>query len=69
MADLVKVTTSEQNPFYLRYAVADELRPDGFQARSPSGRPVNRDLPEPGRPGRPGRAADHYRATVEVTKT
>ncbi|WCN79985.1 transglutaminase TgpA family protein [Micromonospora sp. LH3U1] len=68
VADLVKVTTSEPNPFYLRYAVADELRPSGFQARNPSGRPANRDLPNPAE--RTGRGVQQttYRATVEVTK-
>ncbi|MGC4838974.1 transglutaminase TgpA family protein [Micromonospora vinacea] len=69
VADLVKVTTSEPNPFYLRYAVADELRPAGFQARNPSGRSVNRDLPNPA--DRAGRGVQQttYRASVEVTKS
>ncbi|MET8093879.1 DUF3488 and transglutaminase-like domain-containing protein [Micromonospora sp. NPDC005220] len=69
VADLVKVTTSEPNPFYLRYAVADELRPNGFQARNPSGRSVNRDLPNPA--DRAGRGVQQttYQATVEVTKS
>ncbi|WP_433310934.1 transglutaminase TgpA family protein [Micromonospora sp. CA-269861] len=69
VADLVKVKTSEPNPFYLRYAVADELRPNGFQARSPSGRSVNRDLPNPA--DRAGRGVQQttYQATVEVTKS
>ncbi|WP_433114239.1 transglutaminase TgpA family protein [Micromonospora sp. CA-246542] len=69
VVDLVKVTTSEQSPFYLRYAVADELRPNGFQARAASGRPVNRDLPDPGERVVPGVQQAEYRATVEVTKS
>ncbi|MFF0153175.1 transglutaminaseTgpA domain-containing protein [Micromonospora sp. NPDC005203] len=69
VADLVKVTTSERDPFYLRYAVADELRPTGFQARSPSGQPANRDLPNPAERARPGVQQTSYRATVEVTKS
>ncbi|MEV4121120.1 DUF3488 and transglutaminase-like domain-containing protein [Micromonospora sp. NPDC049645] len=69
VADLVKVTTSEPDPFYLRYAVADELRPSGFQARSPSGRPVNRDLPDPAERAGRGVRQTSYRATVEVTKS
>ena len=32
MTDLVKVTTNEPNPFYLRFGVADELRRDGLPA-------------------------------------
>ncbi|KOX06785.1 MULTISPECIES: transglutaminase family protein [Micromonospora] len=69
VADLVKVTTSEPNPFYLRYAVADELRPTGFQARNPSGRPANRDLPDPTERAGRGVQQTSYRATVEVTKS
>ncbi|PWR06640.1 transglutaminase [Micromonospora acroterricola] len=69
VADLVKVTTSEPSPFYLRYAVADELRPNGFQARNPSGRPVNRDLPDPTERAGRGVQQTPYRATVEVTKS
>ncbi|MEU4402449.1 DUF3488 and transglutaminase-like domain-containing protein [Micromonospora orduensis] len=69
VADLVKVTTSEPNPFYLRYAVADELRPNGFQARTPSGRAVNRDLPDPTERAGRGVQQTPYRATVEVTKS
>ncbi|MFG1870948.1 transglutaminase family protein [Micromonospora arborensis] len=68
VSDLVKVTTSEPNPFYLRYAVADELRPAGFQARNPSGRPTNRDLPNPADRAGPGVQQTTYKATVEVTK-
>ncbi|MET7946747.1 DUF3488 and transglutaminase-like domain-containing protein [Micromonospora sp. NPDC005324] len=69
VADLVKVKTSEQSPFYLRYAVADELRPAGFQARNPSGRSVNGDLPNPADRAGPGVRQTTYQATVEVTKS
>ncbi|MEV1316743.1 DUF3488 and transglutaminase-like domain-containing protein [Micromonospora arborensis] len=68
VSELVKVTTSEPNPFYLRYAVADELRPAGFQARNPSGRPTTRDLPNPAERAGPGVQQTTYKATVEVTK-
>ncbi|MGW0215205.1 transglutaminase TgpA family protein [Micromonospora chokoriensis] len=67
--DMVKVTTNEENPFYLRYAVADELRPAGFLARSPSGVPANRDLPDPADRTARGVQRTTYRATVEVTKS
>lgn len=69
VADLVKVKTSEQSPFYLRYAVADELRPTGFQARNPSGRSVNKDLPNPADRAGAGVQQTTYQATVEVTKS
>ncbi|MFF5172073.1 DUF3488 and DUF4129 domain-containing transglutaminase family protein [Micromonospora sp. NPDC000089] len=65
VTDLVKVTTNEPNPFYLRFGVADDLRPDGFRVRGPNGRPVNRELPDP---AKPGVEQQRYRATVEVTR-
>lgn len=66
VAEMVKVSTNEPTPFYLRFGVADELRPDGFRVRVPTGRSVNRGLPDPTE--RTGRAVDQrrYRATVEV---
>ena len=69
VADLVKVTTTEPDPFYLRFGVADELRPDGFRARN-----AERPAGQPG-PAGPDRAASRaaqqrrYQATVEVTRT
>ncbi|MEV0003819.1 DUF3488 and transglutaminase-like domain-containing protein [Micromonospora sp. NPDC050980] len=66
--DLVKVTTNEANPFYLRLGVVDDLRPSGFQARVPSGPQVTRDLPDPAEQAPRGVEQRSYRATVEVTK-
>ncbi|PZG01269.1 transglutaminase family protein [Micromonospora deserti] len=68
VADLVKVTTNEPEPFYLRFGVADELRPDGFRVRNPTGRPANRELPDPSERTRQGVQQTSYRATVEVTR-
>ncbi|WP_346125190.1 DUF3488 and transglutaminase-like domain-containing protein, partial [Micromonospora coerulea] len=68
VADLVKVTTTESTPFYLRFGVADELRPDGFRVRVPTGRPASRGLPDPTERAGRGVEQQHYRATVEVTK-
>ncbi|MFJ8578671.1 DUF3488 and transglutaminase-like domain-containing protein [Micromonospora sp. NPDC093277] len=66
VTELVKVTTNEPAPFYLRFGVADELGPAGFRDRAPAGRPVNRNLPDPSeRPDR-GVERQRYRATVEV---
>ncbi|MDG4832164.1 DUF3488 and transglutaminase-like domain-containing protein [Solwaraspora sp. WMMD1047] len=64
--DLVRVTTTEDDPYYLRLAVADDLRPDGFAARNPSGRAVTRDLPNP-RAGSRRVSYTQHQATVEVT--
>ncbi|MFI6129095.1 DUF3488 and DUF4129 domain-containing transglutaminase family protein [Micromonospora sp. NPDC051141] len=66
--DLVKVTTNEPNPFYLRLGVVDDLRPSGFQARVPSGQSVTRGLPDPAERAPRGVEQQRYRATVEVTK-
>ncbi|MEU5939707.1 DUF3488 and transglutaminase-like domain-containing protein [Micromonospora sp. NPDC047548] len=67
VTELVKVTTNEPSPFYLRFGVADELRPDGFRVRPPTGRRVDRDLPDP--PARQSAEQQRYRATVETTRT
>lgn len=68
MTELVKVHTNEPAPFYLRFGVADELRPDGFRVRVPTGRSVTRNLPDPTERGGQGIDQRRYRATVEVTK-
>ena len=66
--DLVKVTTNDPRPFYLRFGVADELREDGFATRGPSGVPINQELPGPQAPGqRAGVTQQRFQATVEVT--
>ncbi|MEV0810192.1 DUF3488 and transglutaminase-like domain-containing protein [Micromonospora sp. NPDC050200] len=66
VTEMVKVTTNEPSPFYLRFGVADELRPDGFRVRPPNGRRVDRNLPAP--PARQGAEQQRYRATVQVTR-
>ncbi|MGW4502491.1 transglutaminase family protein, partial [Micromonospora sp. NPDC004336] len=64
VTDLVKVSTNEPNPFYLRFGVADELKSSGFDVGNPIGRSVQ-NLPPPNGGGVEQRT---YRATVEVTK-
>jgi transglutaminase-like putative cysteine protease len=66
--NLLKVSTNEQNPYYLRFAVADQLTTSGFGSRTPNGASLSRGLPDPRSAG----AADEgdfkqYHATVEVT--
>ncbi|GAB2965457.1 hypothetical protein GCM10027280_62790 [Micromonospora polyrhachis] len=65
--DMVKVTTTESNPFYLRFGVADRLLPGGFAASNPSGRPVSRGLPDPRSGSRAGVTYQQHRADVETT--
>ncbi|MFC0003299.1 transglutaminase TgpA family protein [Micromonospora siamensis] len=64
--EMVKVNTNEEAPFYLRYAVADQLRPNGFQVSQPNGRPANGDLPELTSKAGPGVQQRTYQASVEV---
>ncbi|MEV6851790.1 DUF3488 and transglutaminase-like domain-containing protein [Actinoplanes sp. NPDC051411] len=66
--NLLKVSTNEQSPYYLRFAVADQLTNEGFGSHTPSGTPLSRGLPDP----RTASAADdsdykQYHATVEIT--
>ncbi|HEX6968518.1 MAG TPA: DUF3488 and transglutaminase-like domain-containing protein [Micromonosporaceae bacterium] len=65
--ELVKVTTTEPNPFYLRFGVADRVGSDGFSARNPGGIPVVRPLPDPRSSAAPGVTYRQYRASVEIT--
>ncbi|BCJ61148.1 transglutaminaseTgpA domain-containing protein [Micromonospora endophytica] len=67
VTDLVKVTTTEEEPFYLRFGVADDLRGDGFRVRGPNGQRVTGALPDPG-PSRPGIERTRHQATIEVSR-
>lgn len=65
--DMVKVTTDDPSPFYLRFGVADEVQPNGFKHRTPSGRPVSTTLPAvPGYDRQAG--SPRYRAEIEIFK-
>lgn len=65
--ELVKVTTTEQDPFYLRFGVADEINQDGFRSRGPSGKTVSRGLPVPAETNRSGVTRERHHARVEVS--
>lgn len=67
--NLVRVRTTEESPYYLRFAVADELTVEGFGTRKPSGRPVTRPLPDPRESSQRAAEIPHrqYRAEVEIT--
>ncbi len=68
--DMVRVRTSERDPFYLRFGVADTVTEEGFASRPPAGRSVTRDntLADPRQGGPGGVTRQQFRATVEVTK-
>lgn len=66
---LLKVTTDEPEPFYLRFAIADVLTDNGFGNESPRGGGLGLGLPDPRRQGatRLSTFTEHH-AQVEVTK-
>jgi hypothetical protein len=64
--DMIKVTTSDPSPYYLRFGVADQLSKSGFAARPPSnGQPVTGRLPDPTITGA-GVQQRTYQASVNV---
>ncbi|MGN9913687.1 transglutaminase TgpA family protein [Phytohabitans sp. LJ34] len=66
--EMVKVTTNDPTPQYIRFGVADELNEQGFRnGRRISNTALDKGLPAPQNPGA-GVRTDRYRATVEVTQ-
>ncbi|MEV6490892.1 DUF3488 and transglutaminase-like domain-containing protein [Actinoplanes sp. NPDC051633] len=63
---MLKVTTNEADPFYLRLGVADVVNEKGFANRTPSGRPINRGVPDPRDVRKPGLNYREFRATVQI---
>ncbi|WP_433302637.1 transglutaminase TgpA family protein [Actinoplanes sp. CA-030573] len=63
---VIKLTTNEELPFYLRFGVADQLTNLGFGNRAPVGNAVNRGLPDP-RGGTAGGEFQQYHAQIEVS--
>jgi transglutaminase-like putative cysteine protease len=64
--ELIKLTTNETAPFYLRFGVADQLTNLGFGSRSPSGTALASGMPDP-RTGTAGGNYQAYKATVQVS--
>jgi transglutaminase-like putative cysteine protease len=67
--ELVRVTTSDPDPFYLRVGVADVVTVRGFGSRSNSGRSIRADAFEDPRknPATESASYQQYRAVVENT--
>jgi transglutaminase-like putative cysteine protease len=64
--DLLRITTDDPAPFYLRVATADQITETGFEPSAPIGRPVGeapQDLPAAG----PGVSYHRHQAEVELT--
>jgi transglutaminase-like putative cysteine protease len=65
--DVLKVTTTEPDPFYLRFGVADVVSDNGFGNRTPSGKPLSQGLPDPRKQSATeGATFNQYHATVQV---
>ncbi|GAB1690426.1 DUF3488 and DUF4129 domain-containing transglutaminase family protein [Krasilnikovia sp. M28-CT-15] len=68
--EMVRVTTTETDPFYLRFGVADVVTDQGFTNRAPNGRPVGKGLPDPRTVADTDVPAyQRYHATVQVTNS
>ena len=66
--EMLKVNTTDPNPYYLRFAVADQLTPTGFRTRAlGTGRAVtDGGIPDPA-VKIPGVGQHSYHATVSIT--
>jgi hypothetical protein len=66
--DLIRVTTDDPAPFYLRVATADQITDTGFEPSAPTGRPIG-DLPADEVPAsRPHVTYHRHQAEVELTE-
>ncbi|GIE75994.1 transglutaminase [Actinoplanes philippinensis] len=66
---LLKVTTDEPEPFYLRFAIADVLNDNGFGNESPRGSGLGLGLPDPRRQAATQLSSyTEHHARVEITK-
>lgn len=66
--EMLRVTTDDPDPFYLRFAVATEIGDSGFAPQPPSGLPVDqlsRAVPQQVPTAEP---PPSYQATVEITE-
>jgi transglutaminase-like putative cysteine protease len=64
--ELVRVTTNDSDPYYLRIGVAEEITERGFNHRSPRGGSVSDQLPEPTGTRGPQVTMHSYDAEVEI---
>ena len=66
MVTFARVTTTDPDPFYLRFAVADDVTSEGFRSTAPRGRSL-RQLEDPRETPRSGVTYDQYSASVEMS--
>ncbi len=65
---MVKVTTNDPDPYYLRFAVSDAINENGFVARPNTGTALS-DIPPVGTPDVQGLSTTAYKANVQVLNT
>ncbi|BCY06608.1 DUF3488 and transglutaminase-like domain-containing protein [Actinoplanes sp. L3-i22] len=67
--NLLKVTTTEKEPFYLRFGVADQLTAEGFGNQPPNGTTLNKgSLPDPQREAATNQTTfQRYHADIEIS--
>ncbi|MEN3308316.1 MAG: hypothetical protein V7603_4518 [Micromonosporaceae bacterium] len=64
--DMIKVTTNDPSPYYLRFGLADQLTTSGFHTRSPAaGRAVANGVPDPVL-DLPGVSQASYSASIRI---
>jgi transglutaminase-like putative cysteine protease len=64
---MVRLTTNDPQPYYLRFGVADQIVKNGFVSRAPaSGQRLSTGLLDVNPPDRPGIVAQRFRAQIEV---
>jgi len=66
LVTFARVTTTDPDPFYLRFAVADEVTSEGFRSTQPRGRNL-RQLDDPRESPRAGVTYDQYSARIEMS--
>ncbi|WP_249997824.1 DUF3488 and transglutaminase-like domain-containing protein [Actinoplanes sp. M2I2] len=66
VAELVRLKTDENTPYYLRFGVADQLSINGFGSTAPTGETVTQGLPDPRTATAAGSFSEH-RAEVEIS--
>jgi transglutaminase-like putative cysteine protease len=66
--EMVRIRTTDPNPFYARIGVAEQVGNQGFESIVPSGggATVTRPLPEYVVPTKPGVTSTQYKAEIEV---
>jgi transglutaminase-like putative cysteine protease len=66
--ELVRLTTNDPDPYYLRIGVAEEITERGFNHRSPRGGSVGDPLPPPPVRGGPGVTQLRHQAKVDILR-